>query len=102
MRAELSGSNVGVSVVHPGGVRTNIAANARRPPRCRTPSCADMRRRWEKMLRMPPSASRRDYRRGNRAAAPRILVGADAHLIDWLQRLLPVAHPGILRRLLGA
>src|SRR5262245_38352170 len=31
LRFELAGSNVGVTVVHPGGVATRIAENARRP-----------------------------------------------------------------------
>ena len=100
-RAELDGSNVGVWVVHPGGVRTNIAANARRVPMSDA-ELADMRLGWQKLLRMPPARAAARIAVGIERREPRILVGADAHLIDWLQRLFPVARPGILRRLLGA
>ena len=69
LRAELAGSNVGVSVVHPGGVRTEIAARARRPP-LSAAELGEEARRWNKMLRMPPRASGRDHRRWHRQAAP--------------------------------
>jgi hypothetical protein len=32
----------------------------------------------------------------------RILIGSDAHLIDWIQRLLPVRYWAVLRRLMDA
>ncbi len=101
LRAELSGSPIGVSVVHPGGVRTNIAANARRPPMSEA-ELADMARRWEKALRMAPTDAAAIIAKGIAQRRARILVGADAHLIDIMQRLLPVAHAGLLRRLLDA
>jgi short-subunit dehydrogenase len=101
LRAELSESNVGVSVVHPGGVRTQIAANARRPPLSEAELAVEARR-WDKMLRMPASQAAAIIADGIARRRPRILVGADAHVIDALQRLLPVSHPVVLRRLLGA
>jgi short-subunit dehydrogenase len=101
LRAELAGSNIGVSVVHPGGVKTNIAANAKRPPMAPA-ELAEMARRWEKALRMPPAEAAEIIAGGIARRRPRILVGADARLIDLAQRLFPVAHAGLLRRLLDA
>ncbi len=101
LRAELHETGVGVSVVHPGGVRTNIAANARHAP-IPPAELAEAARRWEKMLRMPASQAATIIAEGIARRRERILVGADARVIDALQRLLPVAHPVVLRRLLGA
>jgi short-subunit dehydrogenase len=101
LRAELAGSGVGVSIVHPGGVKTNIAVNAKRPAMSDA-ELAEMARRWEKALRMPPERAAEIIARGVSLRRARILVGADAHIIDLAQRLLPVAHAGLLRRLLDA
>lgn len=101
LRAELAGSCVGVSVVHPGGVKTNIAANAKRPAMSQE-ELQDMARRWEKALRMPPERAAEIIAGGIARRRQRILVGADAVVIDVAQRLLPVAHAGLLRRLLDA
>ena len=101
LRAELHGSNVGVSLVHPGGVRTNIAANARRPA-ASAAELADMKRRWNKLLRMPPERAATIIAQGIARRRDRILVGVDARAIDAVQRLFPVSHAGILRRLFGA
>jgi short-subunit dehydrogenase len=100
LRAELHGGPVGVSVVHPGGVRTAIAANARLGPRAEA-GRAEMQRRWEKALRMPADAAAESILEGVARRRPRILVGADARLIDWTQRLAPVAHSELLRWLMG-
>ncbi len=101
LRAELYGSPVGVTVVHPGGVSTNIAANARRPPMSEEER-AEMKRRWEKALRMAPTEAAEIIAKGIARRAPRILVGVDAHAIDVVQRLFPVSHGSILRRFFGA
>ena len=101
LRTELRGSGVGVSVVHPGGLRTNIAANARRAPASEA-ELAEMARRWEKMLRMPPVEAAAVISQGIARRRDRILVGTDARVIDLAQRLFPVSHAGLLRRLLGA
>jgi short-subunit dehydrogenase len=101
LRAELSDSHVGVSVVHPGGVRTSIAANARSVPMSEAER-AEAAKRWEKALRMPPAEAGERIAKGIERRQARILVGTDAHVIDWMQRLFPVAHAAIVRRLIAA
>jgi short-subunit dehydrogenase len=101
LRAELEGSGIGVSVVHPGGVKTNIAVNAKRPPMSQA-ELAEMARRWDKALRMAPARAADIIAEGIARRRPRILVGSDAVVIDVAQRLFPVAHAGMLRRLLDA
>lgn len=80
---------------------THIAANARRAPASEA-ELAEMARRGDKALRMPPQKAAEIIAAGIARRAPRILVGADEHLIDIAQRLFPVSHSSVLRRLLGA
>jgi NAD(P)-dependent dehydrogenase (short-subunit alcohol dehydrogenase family) len=105
LRSELlmAGSPVQVSVVHPGGVRTNIATAAFEQARGRgEPSPADearLRFYNEKLLRMPPEQAARIVVDGVEAGRPRILVGNDARAVDLLVRLLPGRCPALVARL---
>jgi NAD(P)-dependent dehydrogenase (short-subunit alcohol dehydrogenase family) len=89
---------VQASVVHPGGVRTNIAtaglehaelegagADAAWTARARTYN--------EKLLRMPAAQAARIVVDGVEAGRPRILVGSDAKLVDLIVRLAPRRYP---------
>jgi NAD(P)-dependent dehydrogenase (short-subunit alcohol dehydrogenase family) len=92
LRHELAGTRVGVSVVHPGGVATAIARNARVPPGV---ASDDWRRRLglaEKLLRLPPEQAGEIIVRGVERRRARILVGRDALIISLIERLLPVSY----------
>jgi NAD(P)-dependent dehydrogenase (short-subunit alcohol dehydrogenase family) len=95
LRAELKGTPISVSCVHPGGVRTNIAVNARAavtdPERLTA-----AQKRWEKLLRMPPDAAAAIIIRGIERNRARILVGNDARLLDAVARLSPAGIGRIL------
>lgn len=85
---------VQVSVVHPGGVRTDIADAALRDAKARGLPVTeeDERRRrayTEKLLRMPPPEAARIIVDGVEKGRARILVGRDARAVDALVRLLP-------------
>jgi NAD(P)-dependent dehydrogenase (short-subunit alcohol dehydrogenase family)/pimeloyl-ACP methyl ester carboxylesterase len=105
LRSEMAqaGLPVQVSVVHPGGVRTNIAkaalAEAREQGAEITPE-QEARRRFydEKLLRMPAEQAARIVVDGVEAGRPRILVGLDARAVDALVRLLPSRYPALLAR----
>jgi NADP-dependent 3-hydroxy acid dehydrogenase YdfG len=98
LRHELDGSTVGVSVVHPGGVATAIARNARVPQG--TPEDETMRGRElaEKLLRLPPELAGEIIARGIEERQSRILVGTDAKVVSILERLLPVNYWRILKK----
>jgi len=92
LRHELAGTRVGVSVVHPGGVATAIARNARVPQGV---AADEMRRRLglaEKLLRMPPEKAGEIIVRGVEKRRARILVGWDATIISLIERLAPVSY----------
>ena len=98
LRHELDGTSVGVSVVHPGGVATSIARNARVPQNV---PADEMRRRLglaEKLLRMPPERAGEVIVRGVEKRRARILVGRDALIIALTERLAPVNYWRILGR----
>ncbi|HXC07816.1 MAG TPA: SDR family NAD(P)-dependent oxidoreductase [Steroidobacteraceae bacterium] len=98
LRHELSGTRVGVSVVHPGGVATAIARNARVSA---DTSAEEKRRRLalaEKLLRLPPEKAAEIIVRGIEKRRARILVGRDAIFIALIERLFPVKYWSVLGR----
>jgi NAD(P)-dependent dehydrogenase (short-subunit alcohol dehydrogenase family) len=99
---ELEGSGVGVSVVHPGGVATDIARHARVAAAVPRDAAYEERlKRAHEMLKLPPARAARTIVRGVRCRKLRILVGGDARVIALMERLAPVAHWGWLKRRLS-
>jgi short-subunit dehydrogenase len=98
LRHELEGSNVGVSCVHPGGVRTQIARHARIGANVTTTGHQEKAAQFEKLLRTSPEAAAARILRGVERREPRILIGADAYQVDVLQRLRPATYWKTLSR----
>lgn len=98
LRWELEDSGIGVTVVHPGGVATNIANDARVPAGVDEAEMERKRRFSNARLRMPPSRAGEIIVRGVERRKPRILVGWDAVAISILTRLMPVRYWSVLRR----
>jgi short-subunit dehydrogenase len=93
LRRELARDAVGVSVVHPGGIRTRIAANARVGSGVdRTELMAGLHR-INRLLRIPPERAARVIAGGVERRNPRILIGADARLLDLTSRVWPRRVP---------
>jgi short-subunit dehydrogenase len=106
LRHELAMSNspVRLSVVHPGGVKTNIARKARAGAHLReVPTENEIGDRFEQMARTTPEAAAQKIVRGIERNEPRILIGGDARLLDVIQRLKPATYwsvlQGIFRRM---
>jgi NADP-dependent 3-hydroxy acid dehydrogenase YdfG len=98
LRHELEGSTVAVSVVHPGGVATAIARNARVPRAAPAEEIARGRKLSEKLLRMAPETAGEIIARGIERRQARILVGNDARFVSLLERLSPVNYWRILKK----
>ncbi|UST72279.1 SDR family NAD(P)-dependent oxidoreductase [Pseudomonas siliginis] len=98
LRQELDLENCGVSAscVHPGGIKTGIAANARmnQSMACITGQDADeARSRFnDKLLRTTADKAAKIILRGVQRNHRRILIGSDARGIDLMLRLLPVLY----------
>ena len=102
LRHELAPRGIGVTVVHPGGVRTNIANNARVGSGVRgTAQQAEAQRQaMNRALRLDPARAAQIILRAVERRAPRVLVGPDAQMLDLLVRMLPGTYWRVLGRML--
>ncbi len=89
---QMADSPVRVTLVHPGGVRTGIAENSRKPCGISAVELAQQRRVWERMLVLSPEVAAARILTAIEARSPRVLVGKDAVGAAWLQRLFPVGY----------
>lgn len=93
-------SNVRLSVVHPGGVKTNIARRARIGANLReSVSMSQMGDRFDRLARTTAESAAQRIIRGVERNEPRILIGSDARYLDLLQRLRPATYWSLLARL---
>ena len=102
LRHELEGSSVKLSVVHPGGIKTNIARSARigTNVNARADRLERELKNLEKSFITTSEAAAERIVRGVERDEPRILVGRDAVQIDWIQRLFPSGYWGVLKKVL--
>ena len=83
--AELRDARIGVTVVHPGGVRTDIV----RASRTADPEAKErMAERFERMAMPPDEVARRILRAVERNDL-RVVICREAVAADWVKRLLP-------------
>lgn len=98
LRHELEGSSVGVACVHPGGIRTPIAKNARIGAGVHS-SIRDLNlARFDRHAITSPEEAANIIVRGVKRNEPRILVGPDAIRLDRLQRLMPNRYWKVLQK----
>lgn len=98
LRHELEGSTVGVTVVHPGGVRTNISDAARAPQGIAAAEVQRRREAFRKFLRMPPEQAGEIIVRAIEQRKKRVLVGSDAVGLSMLSRLAPVSYWAVMAK----
>jgi short-subunit dehydrogenase len=81
----IAGRPVAVSCVHPGGIKTNIARDAR-AARDLMPA-NERSERFERAARTTPEKAAQVILRGVDRKSPRILIGPDARIFDATARL---------------
>lgn len=96
LRHELAGSSIGVTTVHPGGIKTAIARNARHAAGADPEELAKGTEAFEKLLVMPPERAAEIILRAVERRRPRVLVGRDAHFMAWVERLFPAHYWNLL------
>ena len=101
LRHELAMANspVRLSVVHPGGVATNIVRNSRTgtgiTDNARRAQSID---RFDAVAKTTPTAAAQRIIRGIEKNQPRILIGNDARFMDLLQRFRPATYWKVLAK----
>ena len=90
----IAGHPVGVSCVLPGGVKTSIARSAR----VAEGDPEEMGAEFERVARTTPEAAARTIVEGVKRDRSRILVGADARVIDATQRVLGPGYQALVAR----
>jgi len=101
LRAEAEDTGVGVTCIHPGGIKTAIATNARvgaglTPAEARK-SVADITR----VLTISPADAAKAILEGIERRKPRVLIGLSARIPDIVARIAPGNYMKLLRHLIG-
>lgn len=98
LRQELRKSSVAVTVVFPGGVRTNIARNSRTDHRIERQTFEEGVKKIEAMFKTSPAEAADAIVSAMRRNAPRVLIGRDARRIDVLPRIRPGTYDRVIER----
>jgi NAD(P)-dependent dehydrogenase (short-subunit alcohol dehydrogenase family) len=100
LRHELRGTGVRATTIHPGGIQTNIAAHARfHSDASGSADQNEFDAAFRSVARTSPERAAEIIHRGVERGKPRIRIGADAVLLDWLARAAPARYYDVLERL---
>jgi short-subunit dehydrogenase len=95
---ELLGTNVGVTCVHPGFVRTSIAENAKVGQRAGGKLRQESLTRFAKVARTDATTAAAKILRGVALGKARVLIGPDAYFVDIWQRLKPASYWNLIAK----
>ena len=86
---EIEGSNVSVTTIHPGGVKTNIVNSGRRDQTLQAigQDPATMQSEFDKLARSTPQKAARQILKAVERNRRRALIGPDAKVFDIVSRL---------------
>ncbi|MBK7138243.1 MAG: hypothetical protein IPH74_04110 [Bacteroidetes bacterium] len=86
------GSNVVVTCVHPGGIKTNIAKNSINYGQ------EELLEKFEKnLLRIPAEEAARQIIQSIQKKQERLLIGIEVEIADRIVRSFPVKYSGIIK-----
>jgi NAD(P)-dependent dehydrogenase (short-subunit alcohol dehydrogenase family) len=96
---ELAGTNVKVSCVHPGGIKTNIVSNGKFYKYSDTSIAKEEAATiFAVLAKTTADKAAKIIISGIKKDKPRIMVGHDAYIFDWLKRLFPVGFQKLTGR----
>ncbi len=96
LKHELIDTNIHVSVVHPGGIKTDIARNSKigeHTPKENKQQGVDF---FDEVAKTSPETAADVIVKGIKKENVRILIGKDAHAISYIHRLFPKKYLRIL------
>lgn len=97
LKMELAHTSVGVSCVHPGGIKTSIVRNAKVGHLPADVSADELADEFDSIARTSPTKAAQTILRGVRKGKRRILIGNDARVMDWVVRHFPGSYESLLR-----
>lgn len=97
LRHEMKEYGIGVSTVFPGGVKTNIAKNARIASGAECKNAKDNAKKFESNLTMTPEYAAKTIVKGIEKYKAHIIIGGATKLFDVTARLLPCRHEFLLK-----
>jgi short-subunit dehydrogenase len=101
LASELEAEGVRVTSVHPGGVKTNIAKSAIIDALPEGSTRDDVNARFDKIAITSAPRAAETILKGAAKGSRQVLVGPDAQVISFVQRLFPKRYPKIMRLLSG-
>lgn len=99
LRHELEGSNVLVSCVHPGGIKTNLSNGSRIGRKASEEQKQQTVKFFDQASPTTAEAAADVIVKGIKTRNPRILIGFDAQRIDKVQRLFPTRYFSVMDKL---
>ncbi|MGV9213037.1 SDR family NAD(P)-dependent oxidoreductase [Micromonospora sp. RB23] len=96
LRHELVDDGIGVTSVHPGGIRTRITENARVGSGVSIEEYTAGRAQFEKLLTIAPERAAGVILRGVERRRGRVLIGWSAKVPDLLARIMPASYHRVL------
>lgn len=102
LRGELAAAGTGVTTVHPGGIRTRIAVDARIGANVAAEAAAGGLREFDKLLTFPADRAAEMIIDAVEHRRPRLLIGLSAQVPDALARLFPTHNMAVYLRLARA
>ena len=97
LHEELASTSVGVSVVHPGCVDTNIVHSGK----CYDPDQAEQIRQFFAKNGCSPDVVARRIVEAVESDAHRVLVTRETYVIDWIRRLMPTRGNRLAHRFMA-
>lgn len=93
LRHEMKEHNIGVTTIHPGGINTNIVRHARYQ---QGPDMEAEReeaiQRFAQFTITQPEGAAKIIMKGIKRNKGRVLIGPDAHFVDWVRRIFPTHY----------
>ncbi len=97
LQQEVAGTDVLVTRVHPGGIKTNIVRHGRmRESMAKGHDPEDMAEQFENAVRTTPERAAEIIIDGIEKRKARVLIGPDAVMLDVLVRVLPVRYQSVM------
>ncbi|WP_235498727.1 SDR family NAD(P)-dependent oxidoreductase [Arthrobacter sp. Leaf234] len=98
LRNELLPRGIGITSVHPGGIRTGIALNARIGGNLSDVDVRKAKDEFNKLLTFPADKAAELMLEAVKARKPRLLIGLSAKIPDVVARLAPMSFGTLERR----